>query len=159
MIRGFEQVVMSSEVEAGRFYLEQSYQGGHRLLQCVVVDGEEGDPPRMMAVDFTQGSIDGLTLTTFTQFAPLVLMPHVDVRIDPPSMTGTNITQSLNAGMLFVYGDEPFVTVRHSRGLWAAFNINTGHMLNGTLRNWVAFQRWLLVVEENGQEVAIAEFG
>lgn len=64
------------------------------------------------------------------------------------------------AGLFLVMGDEAFVAASLGRLHWKLFNLNTGHAATGTAPNsWVSFSRWLLVVEENGEEIPIASFG
>ena len=72
----------------------------------------------------------------------------------------TNHTTSLRSGMFIVSGTEAFIAVPQSFRKWTLINISTGRPVVGHWNSdWAAFTRWLLVIDDNGEEIAVASFG
>lgn len=159
MILGIDGVIRVQDAEVGRFYLEPVYGAEPRLFQCVstgkVVDGE----PANQALYFFPGEELSVVLDDLPYLNPVVAMPDVYVRVDPPSITGSSNMSSFSAGNFLAIGDEPFVTAHEGFRQWRMMNLNTGRPAQGPTGSWVSFSRWLLVVEENGEEISIASFG
>lgn len=61
--------------------------------------------------------------------------------------------------MFLVAGNEAYVAAPHGFREWSLVNISTGRPTVGRWReDWAAFSRWLLVIEDNGEEIPIADF-
>jgi len=159
MILGLDRVIRGHEAEVGRFYLEPVYDGEPRLFQCVVagkvVDGEAVK----QALYFVPQEQPSIVLADFPWTDSIVALPDVHVRVDPPSIAGSSSISSLSGGMFFIMGDEAFVTA--GMGFrWRMMNVSTGKAVEGAHpTSWVSFSRWLLVVQESGEEIPIASFG
>jgi len=160
VILGIEGVVQSHEVEPGRYYLEPSYSGEARLFQCIQTADQMDGNPVCKAVYFFPSEERSLTFGDLPYDGPLVAMPPVKIRVDPPTIIGSGRSVSYSAGMFFIMDGEAYVTAHLDRYGWAAVNISTGRTVEGQISHqWIAFSRWLLIVEENGEEIPIASFG
>jgi hypothetical protein len=159
MILGIAGVVRVQDANVGQFYLEPVYGAEPRLFQCVntgkIVDGESVN----QALYFFPGEEMSIALEDFPFYNPVVAMPNVHVRVDPPSISGSSNMSTISAGQFLVVGNEPIVTAREGFRHWRMMNLDTGKPAEGPTGSWVSFSRWLLVVEENGEEIPIASFG
>jgi hypothetical protein len=159
MILGIERVIDVHEVEPGRFYLQSYYDEDPVLFQCLLVGEREGVRD-LKALRFAPGSQQPVSVASLPDGGPVVALPEVHIRVDAPSLSGTNHTASLRSGMFLVSGDEAFVAVRQGFIDRAIINISTGRPAVGRgPQRWIAFSRWLLVIDDNGVEIAIASFG
>jgi hypothetical protein len=160
MIRGIEQVVDVREVEPGRFYLRLDYDEGTTVFQCIRIGGKEDDVPNLKALWFAPGTDRPLGIEDLPNHGPVVALPEVHIRVDAPSMSGTNYTSNVCAGTFLVSSDEAIVAVPTGSRGWTMVNISTGRPIADNWRaDWVAFSRWLLVIDDNGEEIPIASFG
>lgn len=161
MVRGIEGIVQPSQLELGRFYLDPGYGRGSTLFQWVRTgEMREGSAVEAMLV-FSNSQPQPKNTPLYLQqpegYRPLVKMPAVSVRVDPPSASGTVTTQSLNSRMLVIDGQTPVLMA--AKGLFGsvAVDLATGRVCQLS-NNWVIFSRWSLVVDEAGEEICIASF-
>ncbi|MGU3389842.1 hypothetical protein [Sphingomonas sp. M1A8_2b] len=159
MLLGIERVIANHEIEPGRFYLAPHYDGEPVLFQCIRIGETSEGQPDLKALRFSPGTQYPISLESIPHDGPLVALPEVHVRIDAPSLTATNHTSSVRSGMFLVAGNEAFVAAPQGFREWALINISTGRPAVGRWReDWAAFSRWLLVIEDNGEEIPIADF-
>lgn len=159
MILGIERVISNREMEPGRFYLAPHYDDEPSLFQCVRMGERSDGEPDLLALRFAPGTQYPLALESIPHDGPLVALPEVHIRIDAPSLKATNHTSSVRSGMFLVAGNEAYVASPHGFREWKLINISTGRPVVGHWReDWAAFSRWLLVIEDNGEEIPIADF-
>lgn len=159
MILGIERVIPNREIEPGRFYLTPHYDEEPVLFQCIRMGETSDGEPDLRALRFSPGTQYPISLDSIPHNGPLVALPKVHVRIDAPSLSATNHTASVRSGMFLVAGDEAYVAATHGFREWSLVNISTGRPAVGRWReDWAAFSRWLLVIEDNGEEISIADF-
>ncbi|CAN5588371.1 hypothetical protein BH10PSE14_BH10PSE14_33710 [soil metagenome] len=157
MILGIERVTDVREVEAGRFYLRLNYNEDPSLFQCIRVGNDDDD---IRALWFNPGTDSPLGIEDLPDHGPVVALPDVHIRVDAPSMVGSNRTTSTRPGMFLVSNDEAFVVAPNGFRGWSVINISTGlPVANRWSPDWIAFSRWLLVIVDNGEEIPIASFG
>lgn len=157
-VRGVVSVVMRSDLEVGGFYLDPGYGRGTTLFQWVRTgETREGSPVEAMLV-FASDLSELLELRELATHGPLLKMPPVAVRVDPPSANGTALSQSFTGGMLVMEGDRAVLAARRGYHGWVAIDLLTG-LPSRLSSQWVRFDRWSLVVDEAGEEIAIASFG
>lgn len=160
MLLGIERVIANHEIQPGRFYLAPHYKDDPVLFQCVRAGETADGEPDLKALRFSPGTEYPIGLESIPHDGPLVALPDVRVRVDAPSLTATNHTSSVRSGMFLVSGDEAFVAAPYGFREWALVNISTGRRVPGRwTADWAAFSRWLLVIEDNGEEIPIADFG
>lgn len=159
MIRGIDGIVSPNDLEVGRFYLDPGYGAGATLFQWVRLGEREGSPEEGALV-FMENDRPTLALQGLNTSGPIVAMPPVSVRVDPPSASGTSYTKQLSRGMFVVESGGPIVAAERagSRHYWTPINVQSGRIARPG-HNWVAFDRWSLVVDEAGEEIAIVSFG
>lgn len=157
MLLGIERVVDAGECEPGRFYLKLNYNDDPSIFQCVKVGDDDDD---LMALWLTPGTDRPLGLETIPDHEPLVALPPVHIRVDAPSMYASNRTTAIRPGMFLVSNDEAFVVAPSGFRGYSTINISTGLPVpKRWAPDWLAFSRWLLVIEDNGEEIPIASFG
>ena len=140
-------------------WYQPSYCHEASVFQCIRVGENEGGNPDLRALVFKPGDEQPFSIESL-QSGPVVALPDVHVRIDPPSITATNYTDNLYAGMFMVSGEEAFVAVANGFRNWALINISNGRPVVGNrLQDWISFSRWMLVVEDESEEIRIASFG
>lgn len=162
MIRGIATTVRRADLVAGAFYLFPRYDRTPDLVQVVRTRVATEDANELLAaLIFEPGGSPELLLTDLDQNSPYVLMPDVSIRIDPPSMGGNSLTTGLRAGMFLVSGDTPYVVATIWNRGYDIVNLISGEIEDRNFNNepWIVFNRWQLVVDENGEEVPIANFG
>ena len=162
MIRGIAGTVKRIDLIAGAFYLFPRYDRTPDLVQVVRTRAatEEANEA-IAALIFEPGGNPELLLADVDQNSPYVLMPDVSIRIDPPSLGGNSLTTGLRAGMFFVSGETPYVVATIWNRGYNIVNLSNGEIEDRNFHNepWIIFNRWQLVVDENGEEVPIANFG
>lgn len=160
MIRGILSTVRYESLVPGAFYLQQLYGSGPTLMQ-VATFHQDNEADRHFGLHFEPGAAQELMISELDQHGYFALMPDVSVRVDPPSITGTPATHNLRAGNFFVSGEVPYVVAYSGRIGHQIVNLATGVMEQRHFAReaWIAFSRWQLVVDENGEEVPIASFG
>jgi hypothetical protein len=157
MILGIERVIDAGQCEPGRFYLKLNYKDDPSVFQCVRIGEDDSD---LMALWFSPGTDRPLGLETLLEHEPVVALPQVHIRVDAPSMFASNHTTSIRAGMFLVSNDEAFVVATTGFRGWSVLNLSTGlPVAKRWSPDWIAFSRWLLVIEDNGEEIPIASFG
>ena len=157
MIRGIERVVLKDGLVAGAFYLCPRYNGDPYLIQAVT---EKLDVEPTHALVFEPGADAPLSITDL-ETTTYVLMPDVSIRVDPPSFSGHAFSRNIRPPMMIVVDDVPYaVALLHYRG-HTFVNLTTGVADHNPLgsNTWASFDRWQLLVDENGEEVPIASFG
>lgn len=161
MIRGLQRIVRSTEVEPGRFYLRQQYNDDPALFQCVQTGETIENAPELKAMRFAPGSPNPLGLEDLPHHEPVVELPEVHIRVDAPSLVGSSDTSGIRSGMFLIGGNEAYVAAPLGFRHWGLVNISTGRVVQaGWSEPWVAFSRWLLVIDdEKGEEIPIASFG
>jgi hypothetical protein len=161
MIRGIAATVRRQELVAGAFYLHPAYNREPFLIQAITAPTAVQDGSPVYGLVFEPGTEDQLSLMELDQATTYALMPEVSIRIDPPSLSGTSRTLSFRRGMFFVSGEVPFVIASSGFRGYSVVNLATGSIehRNFDREPWVSFNRWQLVVDENGEEVPIASFG
>ncbi len=162
MIRGIDHVLAAAEMEVGRFYLAPGDDGEEpALLQCVeLAERGGGDARRLALVVFPYGEANGIELRVIDFSGPVVGMPDVAIRIDPPSARESGGQRRVSMDMLLVADDVPAIAVAVAVRDHAVINLATGRSVDqGTMGEWVGFARWALVVDEAGEEIEIAAFG
>jgi hypothetical protein len=160
MILGIERVVDVRDLELGRFYLRFDYNEEPTVFQCVGFGEKEDGVPELRALWFAPQTQRPLGVEGLPSHGPIVALPEVHIRVDAPSMSGTNYTSNVRAGTFFISGDEAFIAVPRQWQSWSLINISTGRrVVDGVQADWVAFSRWLLVINDNGEEIPIASFG
>lgn len=157
MILGIERVVDAGQCEPGRFYLKLNYNDDPSVFQCIRIGEGDND---LMALWFTPGTDHALGLETLPDQEPVVALPQVHIRVDAPSMLASNRTTSIRPGMFLVSNDEAFVVASNGFRGWSVINISKGlPVAKRWSPDWIVFSRWLLVIEDNGEEIPIASFG
>ena len=160
MILGIERVVDVRQVVPGRFFLRLDYNEDPVVFQCVRIGERDGGEPDLRALWFAPGTARPLGIESLPHNGPVVALPEVHVRVDAPSMFASNHISSIRPGMFTVSGDEAFVTVTADSRGWTTYNISTGRpVLSREPADWLAFSRWLLVINDNGEEIPIVSFG
>jgi hypothetical protein len=160
MILGIERVVDVREVEPGRFYLRLDYNEDPEVFQCICIGERDGGVPDLKALRFAPGTDRPLGIESLPDHGPVVALPEVHIRVDAPSMFGTNYTSSIRAETFLVSGNEAFVAAPTGFRGWSLINISNGRpVIDNWKADWVAFSRWLLVIDDNGEEIPIASFG
>lgn len=161
MILGIKRVIDVREVEPGRFYLRLDYnEEDATVFQCIRVGERDDGVPDLKALWFTPGTNRPLGIESLPHNGPVVELPEVHIRVDAPSMFASNYTSGVRAGMFFVSGEEAFVAAPLDFRGWTTINISTGRPVVGNwTADWLAFSRWLLVIDDNGEEITIASFG
>lgn len=160
MMRGIEGVVALAELEVGRFYLAPNQDEEPTLFQCVEFVGRGGGEPRRMALTFPYGEAKGIELLPMDVDSGIVAMPEVSVRVDPPSARESGGRSRVALNVLLVAGTEPCIAVGIGVRDHAVFSLATGRTVEQRrMADWVSFSRWSLVVDQAGEEIAIAAFG
>jgi hypothetical protein len=157
MIRGIARVVRQEGIVAGAFYLCSRYSGDPYLIQAITT-APDVEPTH--AVVFDPGANDPISIMEL-EHTTYALMPEVSVRVDPPSMSGNAFTHNIRPSMMIVDDNVPYVVASLRYRGYSIINLSTGLIQqNGfTSTAWATFDRWQLVVDENGEEVPIASFG
>lgn len=160
MILGFNRIIDAREMVVGRFYLGYDYNSDPILFQCVQVGELPNGNPDLRSLRFAPETSFPIGLEAAPYRGPLVALPDVHIRIDAPSMVGTSHTSAVRAGMFIVAGDEAFVAAPTEFRGWTLMNLATGQPAPARFdEGWIAFSRWLLVIEDNLEEIPIASFG
>ena len=159
MILGIRRVVDVRDLEPGRFYLRLDYGNDPVLFQCIRMGENPDGTPDLKALWFNPTDERPIGLEDIPHSGPVVSLPDVKVRVDPPTLIASKYTSHVRPGMFLVAGDEPFLVVPYNRG-WITVNMATGRPVESNWNGeWVAFSRWLLMIDDNGQEIEIAAFG
>ena len=159
MLLGIERVILNREIEPGRFYLAPHYNDESVLFQCIRMGETSDGEPDLRALVFSPGTQYPITLESVPSDGPLVALPEVHIRVDAPSLTATSYTSTVRSGTFLVAGNEAYVAAPQGFRDWALINISTGRPAVGRWReDWAAFSRWLLVIEDNGEEIPVADF-
>jgi hypothetical protein len=130
-----------------------------QLFQCVRTFDDAGNVVRK-GLYFSNDKQVGNYIDDLPDYRPIVSLPEVHIRVDPPSATGSSGSATISKGTFFVSGLEAFVAATVGYRFWTVINLSTGQDARRERpTSWVSFSRWLLVVEENGEEIPIASFG
>ena len=160
MVLGIERVVLTSDVVAGKFYVAPSFGNFSSILQCVENPGAEREEDRLLALTFTNNGEEDIFIGGFPSDV-LVELHTVKVRVDPPSVSGSNFTSGLRPRMLVVSGSEAILAApTDNRGFaWAAVNLSKGQVHSSrSIGDWASFSRWSLVGFDGDEEIEIASF-
>ncbi len=160
MIRGIEGVVAVADLEIGRFYLAAREDEEPTLFQCVEFHGRGAEEAQRMALTFPYGEAKGIDLLALDVDEGIVALSEVFVRVDPPSARESGGRSRVALNVLLVAGREPCIAVGIGVRDHVVFNLATGQVVEQRrMADWVAFTRWSLVVDQAGEEIAIASFG
>lgn len=157
-IRGLEAIVKPTELEVGSFYLDPGFGQGTTLFQWIRTgEMREGQAEEAMLI-FAAERGEPFEVHGLSAHGPLVRMPPVAIRIDPPSATGSSMTKSLAPGMFAIEDNRPILAAKVGYRNWLTVDLSTGRPIRPS-PYWVGFSRWSLVVDEAGEEIVIAAFG
>lgn len=160
MVLGLQRIIEARDMEPGRFYLKQSYDNEPVIVQCIKTGRMVDDNPVHETVRFAPGTQYPIGFESVPDYGPVVALPDVKVRVDAPSIVSSSASSSIRAGMFLVSGDEAYIAAPLEFRNWALVNLSTGRTVEGQWRqSWISFSRWLLVIEDNGEEIPIASFG
>ncbi len=157
MLLGISRVVAEKDIQLGRFYLQHSYRGEPRLFLCVAGPDDDENSKRAIIID--PASEHPILLQDIPNMGPAVELPDIHVRVDAPSLDGTEHTTSVRAPMLFVVDQTPYLAALTGWRGYVAVDIASGSILKQPPSSWASFSRWQLVMDENGEEIPIASFG
>ena len=160
MIRGIIGVIPSHAVEAGRFYMAPSYQGGPRLFQCIQTQEPIEDGFKRKALIYTESGKTILCFSDVPDHTPLLALDDVHIRVDPTSLADDSSTTRLKRGLFIIRDDHAIFCAPAGFREWGTVNLSTGHLGSGSIgSNWLSFNRWSLVMDdEAGDELTIASF-
>jgi hypothetical protein len=160
MIRGISRVIHAQDALQGRFYVELHYSGEPILFQYLVTVDPRTRVEIKMALIFTVGGKPSLSLSEFESNGPLAEMRDVHIRVDASSLSGNHSRNTIENSLFFIKGDEAYVAAPTGYRGWRVVNITAGGLAtSSSLINWLSFSRWQLVIDEDGQEIPIVEFG
>lgn len=158
MLLGLQSVIDADELQIGKFYLRTTHNGDSILFQCVVVGEDEEGNDRLAALSFSPGSKWPVSVDELPDYGPVVSLDNVAIRVDAASASGTNFSGSIKQNLFFVAGADAFV-VAPIRAGWITFNLMTGRRIPINWKmNWISFSRWIIVMDDNGEEISIANF-
>ena len=161
MVLGVSRAVRAQDAEPGRFYICQSYGMKSVILQCISNEQAEREEDRKLALLFTNGDKNDIYIGGFPSEI-LVELEEVQVRVDPPSISGSKYSTSIRSGMLLLSNDSAILAASTGGSgsfSWATINISEGCVQSAkTIGDWVSFSRWSLVVLDDGEEIEIATF-
>lgn len=157
-IRGLEAIVKPAELEVGGFYLDPGYGQGTTLFQWIRTgETRDGEAEEAMLV-FAAEKGEPFEVHSLSAHGPIVKMPPVAIRVDPPSAVGSAMTKSLVPGMFAIEETRPILAATVGYRHWLTIDLSTGRPVRPSTY-WVGFSRWSLVVDEAGEEIVIAAFG
>lgn len=158
-ILGLRSVIDIDQIEVGRFYLRTNYGGDQILFQCVVAGQDEAGRDQLASLSFSPGSRWPISVDELPSHGPVVSLDNVAIRVDAASALDTNYSGSVRPNLFFVADTEAYIVAPASRG-WITFNITTGRRIPPNWqKSWISFSRWIIVMNDTGEEISIASFG
>jgi hypothetical protein len=156
-IRGVGGTSSAQDLQTGRFYRRQDYDGGTILFQ--VIEDARPEGVSKWALEFRPSSVGGARIEEIYGNAAFSEIPNVHLRVDPTSLAGDEHSTSTRAGMLLITGETALLLATPQRNYgWVAVDLGAGKLASTRPTGWAWFSRWSLVVDAAEDETELVAY-